>query len=215
MKWLLGVLLGALAVGSGPGVARAEDEPAPLNAELGVVEGAVTARYEVTSAFTEDFRKRLSGGLTSRVLIETLVLGPDDGPLMAQVRTCELRLDVWDDLVYARILDSARVTRRTYQLIDDALRACGVVDIAVGEASALEYGRGYRVQATVSLNPVSEELLERTREFTSNPRGTTGGRPRAFFGAVARLFRSEADARGTTFVFLSKPMARPTRRAGE
>jgi hypothetical protein len=208
--WML-----ALLVGSGPGVARGQGEPAPLAATLTVAEGLVSAQYDVTSAFTEDFRRRLSGGLTSRVLIETLVLGPDRAPVLAQVRTCELRLDVWDDLVYARILDANRVSRRTHQLIDDALRACGVVDTAVGEAAALEFKRGYRVQVTVSLNPVSEELLERTREFTSNPRGTSGGRPRAFFGAVARLFRSEADVRGTTFVFLSRPMPRPGAEGGE
>lgn len=210
MRTRLGIALVALVVGSGAGVARGQDEPAPLSADLTLQGREVVTRYDVTSAFTEAFRKRLSGGLTSRVLIETLLLGPDGRPMLAQVRTCELRLDVWDDLIYARILDANRVSRRTYQLIDDALRACGVVETVMGEADALEYRRGYKVQVTVSLNPVSEELLERTREFTSNPRGTTGGRPRAFFGAVARLFRSEEDVRGTTFVFLSGPIARPS-----
>lgn len=185
------------------------DDPAPLDASLRVVGRTVATRYDVTSAFTEDFRKRLRGGLTSRVLIETLLLGPDGEPVLGRVRSCEMRLDVWDELVYVRIRDAVRVRRRTYRLIDDALRACGRVDTALGEAAVMTARTGYRVRATVSLNPVSEELLERSREFTSNPRGTTGGRPRAFFGAVARLFRSESDIRGTTFVFRSKPLDRP------
>jgi len=197
-----------------PASARADD-PAPLSATLRVVGKTAATRYDVTSAFTEDFRKRLGGGLTSRVLIETLLLGPDTEPLLARVRSCEMRLDVWDELVYVRIRDATRVRRRTYRLIDDALRACGRVDTAIGDATVLTARTGYRVQATVSLNPVSEELLERSREFTSNPRGTTGGRPRAFFGAVARLFRSKSDIVGTTFIFRSGALERPAPEADE
>ena len=199
-----------LALVAGPSYAK---EAAPLDAELRVVGKTVATRFDITPAFTEDFRKRLRGGLTSRVLLETLLLDPQRKPLLARVRSCEMRLDVWDELVYVRIRDATRVRRRTFQLIDDALRACGRVDSALGEAAAMTARTGYRLQVTVSLNPVSEELLERSREFTSNPRGTAGGRPRAFFGAVARLFRSESDIRGTTFVFRSRPLARPSEEA--
>lgn len=206
--WLLALALGLSARPA------AADEPAPLGAELRVVGKTVATRFDVTSAFTEDFRKRLRGGLTSRVLIESLLLGPGpDEALLARVRSCEMRLDVWDELIYVRIRDATRVRRRTFRLIDDALRACGRVDTALGEAAVLTADTGYRVQATVSLNPVSDELLERSREFTSNPRGTTGGRPRAFFGAVARLFRSKSDITGTTFVFRSRALGRPSSEA--
>ncbi len=188
--------------------AGAQEEPAPLKAEIRTVAQTIATRYDVTSAFTEDFRKRLSGGLTSRVVIETLLLAPDGAPMAARVRSCKLRLDVWDELVYAQIRDSTRVRRRTFRLIDDALRACGRVDTAIADEAMIRAETGYRVQATVSLNPVSEELLERTREFTSNPRGSVEGRPRAFFGAVSRLFRTESDIRGSVFVFLSRRVGR-------
>lgn len=204
----LGSLVGALL--ARPAVAQT-GEAAPLDATLRVVGQTVATRYAVTSAFTEAFRKRLSGGLTSRAVIETALLKPGGEAILVRVRSCELRLDVWDEIVYARILDATRVRRRTYRLIDDALRACGEVDTALGEIAALTAATGYRVEVTVALNPVSEELLERTREFTSNPRGTAAGRPRAFFGAVSRLFRAEADARDTTFVFRSAPLSRPVR----
>lgn len=196
----------ALVCTLGAPEARAQGDAAPLSAELRVAAQTISAHYDVTSAFTEDFRKRLSGGLTSRVLIETLLLGPDGAPMAARVRSCDLRLDVWDELIYVRIRDTTKVRRRTFRLIDDALRACGLVETAVGDVAMVRASAGYRVQATVSLNPVSEELLERTREFTSNPRGGADGRPRAFFGAVARLFRSESDIRGTTFVFRSRAL---------
>ncbi len=192
--------------------ASAQPEHAQLQAELRLVSQTIATRYDITAAFTEDFRRRLRGGLTSRVLIETLLLSPSSDVLSARVRTCELRLDVWDDLVYARIRDSTRVRRHTFRLIDDALRACGQVDTAIADQAMLTRAKGYRVQSTVSLNPVSEELLERTREFTANPRGNAGGRPRAFFGAVSRLFRAESDIRGTVFVFRSAPLRNPRER---
>jgi hypothetical protein len=189
--------------------ARAQPEPARLQAELRTLGQTIATRYDVTVAFTEDFRRRLRGGLTSRILIETLLVGPGNDVLSARVRTCELRLDVWDDLVYARISDSTRVGRHTFRLIDDALRACGQVDIAIADPAMMTKSTGYIVQSTVSLNPVSEALLERTREFTANPRGDAGGRPRAFFGAVSRLFRAESDIRGTVFIFRSQRLRNP------
>ena len=58
-------LVGALV--TRPAVAQS-GEPAPLAAPLRVVGQTVATRYSVTSAFTEAFRKRLSGGLTSRAV---------------------------------------------------------------------------------------------------------------------------------------------------
>ncbi len=195
------------------GDAIAQSEPAPLEVSWSLDRDVVTANYDVTSAFTEKFRRRLSGGLTSRALIEAVLRDSRGTTLAVQVRSCELRLDVWDEVVYGRIRDATRLKRRTYALIDDALRACGVVRVSMLDLPLLRESGGYELTVTVALNPVSPELLERTREFVADPRGTGGARSRAFFGAVARLFRSESEVRGSSFVFRSRRLNRPRREA--
>ena len=188
-------------------------QPERLPARLVSGESGVRAQFSVITAFTEAFRKRLAGGLTSRAVLAIELLDPSGEALAVRRRQCELRLDVWDDRVYARIQDAQRLRRRVYALVDDALRACGLVDIPILPLERLTQADGYRLMVRVALNPVSPELLERSRQFTSNPRGTASGRPQAFFGAVARLFRSESDAGGTVFVFQSGGLARPSAEA--
>ena len=128
---------------------------------------------------------------------------------MVRVRTCEMQLHVWDDVVYTTIRDVSRAQRAAFPLIDDALKACGRVDVPLVPVEVLNGSTPPRLLVTVALNPVSPELLERTRQFLSDPRGRGTGRPRAFFGAVARLFRSDSEIRGQTFVFRSGYLKAP------
>lgn len=192
-----------------PALGFAQDEPAPLELELKREDEQLLAHFDVTSAFTEDFRKRLSRGLTSRVFLEMALLDANQTTIVTTLRSCELRVDTWAEVVIVRIQDGARVKRRNIVLIDEALRECGRVEgLVVADMALLTRSFGYRLEVTISLNPVSPELLERTREFTSNPKGTGSG-AKAFFGAVARLFRSGAGAGGESFLFRSPPFGRP------
>jgi hypothetical protein len=144
------------------------------------------------------------------VLVALSLVDGEGAPAATALWSCELRLDVWDDLVHVRLRDGARLRRDSFALIDDALRACGAVEDALLTDQYALVGRGpWRLVARVALDPVSPELLERTREFMSNPRGASGGQPRALFGAVARLFRADAEVANETFVFRSGPLARP------
>ena len=188
-------------------------QPERLEARLRPGNSSVRVQFSVTNSFTEAFRKRLAGGLTSRAVLQMELLDPNGDAIVVRQRRCELKLDVWDDRVYARVQDEKQVTlRRVFELIDDALKACGRVDIPLVSRNRLTARRGYRLMVRVALNPVSAELLERSRQFTSNPRGTASGR-QSFFGAVARLFRSESDAEGTVFVFQSDELTRPAAEA--
>ncbi len=194
-----------------PRAAIADDESAPLDARLFARGGLAHAAFSVTSAFTESFRKRLGGGLTSRVLLQLALLDPAGRVIASTERGCELRLDVWDDVVHVKVREETQLRALSFLLIDDALTACGSVEgVALGDLALLVRPRGYQLEVRVALNPVSPELLERTREFMSNPRGASGGRTRALFGAVARLFRAEAELGGETFVFRSASLDRPT-----
>jgi hypothetical protein len=203
--------LALLATIAAPKIGAAQDEPAPLDVRLVLAAGKATVSFDVTGAFTESFRRKLGGGLTSRVLIELELLDPDGGSVATTVRACQLRLDVWDDVLFVGVTDEDKTKRKTFQIIDEALKFCGIVEnVPIAELPLLTAARGYRLVVRVALNPVSPEVLDRTREFMANPRGTAGGRPRAFFGAVAKLFRSDSTAAGERFLFQSGRLARPT-----
>jgi len=185
--------------------ARAQTSDAPLDVGARTENGVVRVTYDVTNAFTESFRRRFLGGITSRVRIRTLFVDLDGDELGRFERRCELRFDIWDEVAYVRVEDDSTQVRRVYRLVDRALEACGVVeDVAMVPAGVLPRS-GFRILAEVALNPVSEELLEETREFMSNPSGSSGNR-QSFFGAIARFFRSNRTAQGESFLFRSRPL---------
>jgi hypothetical protein len=161
--------------------------------------------YDVTNAFTESFRRRFLGGITSRVRIRTLFVDLDGDEIGRFERRCEMRFDVWDEVALVRVTDDATDRQLLFRLVDRALRACGVLEQVPMIPIGLLPDRGFRILAEVALNPVSEELLEKTREFMSNPSGSSGNRP-SFFGAIARFFRSDRSAQGESFLFRSTPL---------
>ena len=76
-----------------------------------------------------------------------------------------------------------------------------VAGVDLGPAAALGAGR-WVVQARVEVNPVSHELLERTRESIGNPgSGVRGGAPsRSVLGAMASdLFRGSESSEAHLF----------------
>ena len=193
------------AVGS-PAFAQSSDAPLPV--ELDRRGGALAVSYDVTTAFTESFRRRFLGGITSRVRIRTLFVDLDGDEIGRFERLCEMRFDIWDEVAFVQVTDDATDRRLLFRLVDRALRACGVFEEAPMVPAGLLPDQGFRILAEVALNPVSEELLEQTREFMSNPSGSSGNRP-SFFGAIARFFRSDRSARGESFLFRSTPLRTP------
>src|SRR5262245_25890145 len=206
LLWIIPLLLLAA-----PSIGAAQEEPAPLEAKMALQAGMATVSFDVTSAFTEAFRKKLRGGLTSGVLIEMQLVDGGGSSVATTVRACQLRLDVWEDKLFVGVTDETKAKRKTFVIIDEALKSCGVVEaLPIADLPLLTDSGGYRLHVRVALNPVSPEVLDRTREFMANPRGTSGGRPRAFFGAVAKLFRSDSAAAGERFAFQSGRLARPS-----
>src|SRR5215467_6447117 len=110
MRWcaLVGSILLFLGTWLIFGPVFAQEEPAPLKVRLGLNGNTVTASFDVTGAFTESFRRRLSGGLTSRVLIEIELEDSAGTAIATEVRACQLRLDIWDDVLYVAVTDAER-----------------------------------------------------------------------------------------------------------
>lgn len=194
------------------GAVRAEPAQ-PLTVALSRETDRVVASFSVSSAFTDSFRRRLRGGLESRVDIKTLLLDREGVIVGRGRRQCRLLHPVWEERVYVRVEDDGRpepVVLMFYKAAD-ALAACGIVrSLPVGLVGALALSDGYRLETRVALNPVSEELVERSRQFASNPRGGARGRPNALLGLFARFFGGRDSALGGTFAFSSGPMKRPS-----
>ena len=182
------------------------DEFTPLPATIGIRGQQLHASFDVSNAFTEGFRQRLSSGLLSQALIEIAVRTTQGKSIGHTQRRCKMRLDMWDDLVRVQLQDG-RTTHpvREHPLIDDGIRSCGVIEsIPILDASTeISPLVSFYLEVTVSLNPISPELLERTREFTANPRGGSMSKSRNFFTAVARLFSSSSQIASETFYFRS------------
>jgi hypothetical protein len=204
----------AVALLLGGRAARAEERA--LRATLRLEGEQVRARFSVASALTERFRRRVAGGLESRVIIETRLLDGEGETVGRGRRFCKLLYSLWDEQVYVSLDDEGRPRPRilTFPEVEPALAACVAPrGLPVGLAGALSLDGGYRLVVRVALNPVSEELVERSRQFVTNPRGGARGRPNAVLGAVAGLFGAEGGALGETFEFRSAALLRPRRTA--
>ncbi|MGF1510871.1 MAG: hypothetical protein ACFB9M_15365 [Myxococcota bacterium] len=184
--------------------ALAQDDAAPLDVLLRPQDEEVEVNFDVTGAFTEDFRRRFVGGITSRVRIRMFLLDTLRREIASAERKCEMRFDVWEELIQLKVQDGSTASRQWLRVVDEAFRACGQVSIILGEQDDYLRRPAPRLIVEVALNPVSDELLERTREFMSNPRGGGGGR--SIFSAIARLFRSNKSAGGEVFLFASSPL---------
>lgn len=216
--WVARILGLVAATFFGVGVSLADPKsPAPLDASLNLKDGkTVTAAFSVAPAFTGEFKKRLSAGIQSRVLVIFELVDSDDRSIAARTRECDMVLDVWEGALFVEVREFDR--RRALRLakIEDGLKACGEVQGAtVTERSKLQPGQRYFMKVQVILNPVSQELIEKTREFLANPRGGRPGSSRTFFGAVARFFSSDEEAIGMQELsFLAGPLTRPVETEG-
>lgn len=184
----------------------------PLPVALELDGERVLANARLSEAFTDAFRRRIVGGLEGRVEIKTRLIDREGAVVGRGGRTCKLLYSLWDETLYVSIEDEGREgkTERMFTEIDPALELCGTLrGLPVALFGALALADGYRLAAEVVLNPVSEELIERSRQFMSNPRGGARGGPNAMLGAVARLVPGRSGALGATFEFLGPPMARP------
>lgn len=210
MRRALGVLVAALISGA-PSSSGAKEHP--LEASLVLQEDRVTATLDLVPAFSDAFRRRVAGGLESRVEILS-ELADRNGEVVGQGRrTCRLLYSLWDEHIYVQVDDQGGETPdvATFEALEDALRACARIEgLPVALAGALTLADGYRLRVRVVLNPVSEELVERSRQFISNPSGGAQGRSDTVLGAVAHLFSREGGALGDTTNFETEPLDRPT-----
>ncbi|HUL60441.1 MAG TPA: hypothetical protein VLU43_14255 [Anaeromyxobacteraceae bacterium] len=201
-----GAFLAAAALLAAHGAAAAE----PLAAAISVRGGRLVASLDLSSAFPPQSERTFGNGLTNVVALHVTLAAPGEPPAALTGRVIDILFDVWDE-TYAVTTREPNAPGGVRTVLPDyaALRAFLAYprDVDLGPASSLPQG-SFVVEARVDVNPVSQELLERTREFIANPSATQRpGGSRSVLGAMASFLLREPETGGGVHVFRSRPMA--------
>lgn len=193
-------------------VAGLAHDVAPLAGDLEIKDGRLVAGFDLGPAFPPDLRKQLGNGLTNVVVLHvTLAPVPGEEPAAVYVRETEVLYDVWEETYRVTLRDPEhpRGHHLTFAAWE-ALRAflAEVRQIDVAPASILG-DRTWVVSARVEVNPVSQELLDRTRELIANPAAgaRVGGASRSVLGAMASYLLGKGATGADVHVFRSRPFS--------
>ncbi|HET9598127.1 MAG TPA: hypothetical protein VFP65_21240 [Anaeromyxobacteraceae bacterium] len=201
-------LLAALLVAVAPPAGAAA--PGPARSALEARSGRLLASVDVAPAFPPELQKQLANGLTNVIALHVALL-PDgeERPIAIFGRTIDVLYDVWEETFGVLVKDpqtplGRRQTFRTYRELRAFLTEARGVDL--GPVADLGNGR-WVLQTRVEVNPVSKELLERTREFIANPTaaGRGGGPSRSVLGTMASYLLRGADPGADVHLFRSGP----------
>jgi len=155
--------------------------------------GRLVARLDLRSAFPEELRRTFGNGLTNVVALHVGLLAEgSEAPAAVFGRVVEARYDVWEESFAVVVRDpqsprGRRLVVRRWEELRALLGDARDLDLApLGALSA----RSWLLRARVEVNPVSREVLEKTREYLANPpTGVRGGTPsRSVLGAMASYF---------------------------
>jgi hypothetical protein len=195
-----------------PGGAAAAP-PAPLPATVAAARGRLAVSVDLSAAFAPALERRLGNGLTNVVAVYVALVPEGDGePVAVGGRLVEVLYDVWDE-AYTLTVRDARLPRPVRRTAADfgALRRllADGRDLDVGPAALLPAGP-FHVEARVEINPVSRELMQRTRELLANPAAGTrpGAGTRSVLGAMAGYLLREPDAGDDVRLLRSRVLGR-------
>jgi hypothetical protein len=187
----------------------AHDAPATLPWSAQIRGGRVIASLDLAPAYPATFQRLLSNGLTNVIALHVSLVPERGGdPVALHARTFDVLYDVWDETYGVTVRDATNPAgrTRTFRRYEE-LRAflASASDVDLGPAAELGDGRWVLV-THVEVNPVSRELLQRTREFIANPAagGRTGTPSRSVLGAMASYLLRNADP-GDVHQFRSAP----------
>jgi hypothetical protein len=196
-----------LAAALAPALALAA---APARVVVAEAKGRLVAAVDLAPAIPAGLERQLGNGLTNVIAIHVALLPARGGqPAAVWAREVQVLYDVWDEAfgVLVRDPSTPRGRRLTFETWPE-LRAwlADLRGVALGTAEELEDAT-WVLQARVEVNPLSKELLDRTRELIANPAaGARGGPSRSVLGAMASYLLREPPAGAEVSVLRSAPL---------
>ena len=180
------LLLGALA---GAGEVAV---PAPEARNEG---GLLTLAVPAPGTGGTQFRTRLQDGLTHRVRY-TVEVRPAAGgdPILTEILTTEVVYDLWDEVFVVTHTEAGRARRVRVRTLDRVMALLERPRFKTNLPAGTLKDR-YVAEMVVEVDPVSEEVLNRTRQLLAPPVNDQESRAaRGLLGSVARVFVNESSA---------------------
>jgi hypothetical protein len=200
----------ALVPARGGAAPAAVDAPRKSAVSPSVRDGRVEADVDLSSALPPDLERQLGNGLTNVVALHVALLPERGGaPVAIHAREVQVLFDVWEETWGVVVRDPAapRGRRVRFASFPELRRFLSGVDrVALGPVDALGPGRFF-VQARLEVNPISRELVERTRELLANPAQGRGGPSRSVLGAFAGYLLRDPPPGAAVRLLRSAPFA--------
>jgi hypothetical protein len=187
--------------------------------DLGWRSGELELSMTFAEVFNKRHRKRLKSGFTSQILVHAQLLEHKKGtPLAQAIMQYKIIYDMWEEKFVVR--SEGPTGDRDFQLgsMEELVKKCGALDrLQLTPVVELPSGMKYRIEVRIVVNPMSERLRKKVREYLSNPDGSSHiGSPRSFFGSFSKIFVDEkafqADA---VYTYRSPKKVLPAKKGSE
>lgn len=185
------ILLVSILFALGP-AARGQNEPAPPKPFRVMIQGDLyVATFSIRRIFDDALREKIHSGLTTRIVVRTQVIDIDEAKVRA-IGLSEYRVlyNVWDEDYVVRhwtTLGERAFRLRKYE--DVVRRVSRQRRLPLASRDDIPQGGRYQAIVEVEIDPVSDELLAKVRQYLSNLGGhRQEGGGRGLFGNLARIF---------------------------
>ena len=204
--WWHGLLRVALLVGLGAvgvcsaGVAHAQSAPAAQLPDRAVTLTIDASRRQLYASFTfrdaitPKVQAKLQRGLPTTVVMTGLLYASGQlEPVASTVQSCKTTWHVWEEMYRVELTrpnEGGKVRRHWTPTLNGVLRRCAEANrLLVASGVTLPANVQLQLRATVQVNPLSKELLQKIQHWITLPaRSATTNPGGALFGTFTRLF---------------------------
>jgi hypothetical protein len=186
---------------------RAAAEPLPV--VLTSRDGRVAATVDLSRALPAELPERLGNGLRNVVAVFVAVVPEgSEEPSIGFARVIDVLFDVWEERWSVTVRDPQNPGGRR-RVLDSAAELgqllAHAADGDLGPIASLP-ASGFALHVRIDVNPVSPELLARTREYLAGAAGRPGGASRSVLGAVAGFLLREPEEDEGILLLSSAPL---------
>lgn len=173
--------------------------------------------FDFRDIVDESIRQKLTRGLPTRFLITALTYRPySQTPIASTYQNCKVTWHVWEEMYLVELnrASDVRPQRHWTPTLDGVLRRCTApTDLVLTDSSELPVGSTIIVEATVRINPLDEELMNKLRQWVTRPsRSTTAAPGSALFSTFTGLFMQRLGDAEKTQTFRTPPSTPALRR---
>jgi hypothetical protein len=175
-----------------PGVARAE-EPAPRRAvfEWDSSKKELYVSFAFRESMDDEVQKKLSTGLpTTIVFTGTLYRRGSTAPISTAVQSCKVTFHVWQEAYRVDLTRPEGEKTRWTTTLEGVLRRCAEVNrLLIATSKEVSFGTPVYLRGRVMVNPISQEFLDKIKQWVSRPARTGTAAPGdALFSTFTGLF---------------------------